>query len=149
MANYPEWRLAIRTLGRSPGLTGHGGVHPGRRHGRQRHHVHLVDALLFRSLPYPQSDRLVAIWTRPAGNEERMLATPGEFEDWREQARSFTFLSSYSAEAVTLHTLDRPATVPGGRVTADFFAMLGSRARIGRTFAATDAKPGQNRVVVI
>src|SRR5258708_2076762 len=111
--------------------------------------VTVVEGRVFRSLPYPQSDRLVAIWEHRAGNEERISATPADFEDWRQQARSFTFLSAYAPEAVTLHTLDRPATISGGRVTTDFFAMLGCQAKIGRTFMAADAKPGENRIVVI
>src|SRR5947207_9709747 len=149
MANYPEWKLAIRTLRRSPGLTAMAVSILAVGMGGSITMFTLVDALLFRSLPYPHSDRLVAIWTRQAGNAERILATPADFNDWREQARSFTFLSAYAAEAVTLHSPDRPVTVPGGRVSPEFFTMLGWQARLGRTFVAADAKPGQNRVVVI
>src|SRR6185437_13966538 len=45
--------------------------------------------------------------------------------------------------------LGPPAMLPGGRVTAGYFPLLGARALLGRVFTAADDAPGAPAVAVV
>src|SRR5690606_7494144 len=47
----------------------------------------VVDALLLRPLPFPQPDRLIAVWQRDtAEGSQRREVSPGNFLAWRERS---------------------------------------------------------------
>src|SRR5262249_27277956 len=57
----------------------------------------VVNAVLLRPLPYPNSDRLVAVWeTSPIKGWTNAPAAPANFYDWREQCDAFEDIAGYS-----------------------------------------------------
>jgi putative ABC transport system permease protein len=104
-----------------------------------------VRAVLLRPLPFPEPDRLVAVWETQPGIATRSVA-PANFLDWR-RASSFDGLAAYSRRRRSL-AADDPQRINVATVSANFFDVLRVHTLIGRTFAAT-VPPGATREVVI
>jgi putative ABC transport system permease protein len=97
----------------------------------------IVNAALLRPLPYPEPDRLVRIWeTRTANNE--MQASYPNYIDWIEQNSVFEALCGYDGTNFTLVGRGVPVRVSGGRVTTNFFSVLGVIPALGRDFQSED-----------
>lgn len=110
----------------------------------------VADAVLFRPLPYPDADRLVAIWERRAARgTDRLNAAPANFEVWREQAGAFDGMAAYTPATAVLTGAEEPARVSVARVTRGFFEILGTAVRPGRTFLSSEHAPGGDRVAVL
>ncbi|MBS1786903.1 MAG: ABC transporter permease [Acidobacteria bacterium] len=110
----------------------------------------VVDAVLFRPIPFTQPDRLVEIWQQ---EENRQFAYPGlrweAFEEWRGQTNIFERVEAYSPRSFTLTGGTEPEAVNGPAVSSGLFAMLGVNPRLGRGFQPSDAELGANHVVLI
>ena len=105
----------------------------------------LVNAIILRPLPYPESDRLVQLWQRDI--RKGVAETPvsnADFLAWREQARSFASLTAHNVRMVALSTNDGAVEVPGVFVAGNFFATLGATPQLGRTFAPEEEQPVQS-----
>jgi putative ABC transport system permease protein len=105
----------------------------------------LVNAIILRPLPYPESDRLVQLWQHDI--RKGVAETPvsnADFLAWREQARSFASLTAHNVRMVALSTNDGAVEVPGVFVAGNFFATLGATPQLGRTFAPEEEQPVQS-----
>jgi len=111
----------------------------------------IVNAVLLRPLPFPESDRLMfltsAFAQTPAVARPFAVSYP-DFFDWRTQAKSFTGMASYHGDSFTLTGLEQPLHVTGATVSGDFFSVLGTQPFLGRGFTRDEEKPG-TRVVVL
>lgn len=111
----------------------------------------LVDQTLLRSLPYPQPERLVAVWAdwSKRGALRNDYTNPADFADWREQSRTIEDMAAYGAAVPTLTGLGDPRQLSGGAVTHSFFDVLRTPFAIGRGFAAQEDVPNGPNVAVI
>lgn len=108
----------------------------------------VVDALLFKSLPYADPDRLVYVSERhPTGG--RNTVAPANFLDWQQMARSFAAIEARHGRSFALLDGGDPVELRGARVSVGYFDLLGVGAAEGRTFIAADADPAAPCVVVI
>ena len=111
----------------------------------------VINAVLLRSLPYQDEDRLVMIWENDTleGNPKNSVA-PANFADFREQSQVFDQLGTYSQPAgLNLTTADEPERVQASAVSANFFSVLGVRPALGRSFLPEEDKPGAAPVAII
>ena len=110
----------------------------------------VVNAALLRGLPYEEPERLVHLFeTTPQKNFGRREASYPDFFDWR-QNQSFEGLAAYTGAAgFALAGPDGSELVEAGRVTANFFDVLGVRPALGRTFQEGEDEAGAERVVVL
>ena len=106
----------------------------------------VVDSVLLRPLPYKEPARLVVALH---GAEATGPVSPADYLDFQREARSFQKLGAARAWSGTLGSGERPEIVPGLRVTAELFDVLGVPALIGRTFVAGDDSPGQEQILVL
>jgi putative ABC transport system permease protein len=111
----------------------------------------IVNAVLLRPLPFPDSDRLMFVTS--AFSNQKGVAVPfsisyPDFFDWRATAKSFSGMASYHSDSVTLTGLDQPLHVNASMVSGDFFSVLGVQPMLGRGFTRDEEKPG-TRVVVL
>ena len=102
-----EWRLdmlmqdltyAVRTLGARPGFTFVVIFILALGIGANTVVFSVVDAVLFRPLPFPEPERLVAIWDE--NTQKSMLRqgpAPGNLLDWRDQSRVFDGIGAWYA----------------------------------------------------
>ena len=109
----------------------------------------VVDALLFRPLPYPNSTRIVRIWNtfRPRGIMEIPASEP-EFNEYRKN-ESFSHFAGFSLGAVTITGGGDPLRVACAWGTLDFFAVMGTEPMLGRVFTAEEQQPGHNQVAIL
>ncbi len=110
----------------------------------------LVRGLLFRPLPYPNSDRLTVVWaTNPQRGVTDANISFGDFSDLR-KAGVFDQLEGMAGRSVTLTDGDVAERFEGFAVTAGLFGMLGVRPQLGRLFRPEDEAPlGQEQVILL
>jgi putative ABC transport system permease protein len=111
----------------------------------------VVNAVLLRSLPYADGERLAIVWEHRksgAGNPQNVINL-GNFFDWKEQNSVFADMAAFFDRNVNLTSDGEPEEVPAQIATTNLFSVLGVNAVQGRTFGADDGKPGQPNVVVI
>jgi predicted permease len=109
----------------------------------------VVNAVLLRPLPYPDSERLVFLWSEvPKEGVKERASAYATISDWREQNTSFEDLAFYDPTSVTLFSSADPEPAMSVRTSANLFRVLGMAPSLGRTF--TDEEVQQKaRVVVI
>ncbi|RPH55900.1 ABC transporter permease, partial [bacterium] len=110
----------------------------------------VVSGVLLEPLPYPQPEELMLVWEKnPEIGFPRFTVSPHNFEDWREQSRSFAGLVAFDTDRMNVTGGDQPESVPGARVSADFFRVIGVEPVRGRAFRPEEGRLGSNRVAVI
>ncbi len=110
----------------------------------------LVDALLLRSLPVAEPERLVSIYTRDVKNPGFAALSHLNWRDYREQNRVFDGVLGYDWTAMSVATGKEPGLAFGQLVSGNYFDLLGIRAAHGRTFRPDeDGTPGGHPVTVV
>lgn len=110
----------------------------------------VVNAVLLRPLPFPNSDRLQVVWGNYRTlNIERLRAKPAEYENYTQQTEVFDTVAAYTNQSFNASTGEEPERIRGAYVSANLFPMLEAHAATGRVFAAEDQQEGRNRVVVL
>jgi len=104
----------------------------------------VVNAVLLAPLPYREPDRIVTLLNRGTGP-----ASPADFQDWREQGRSFESMATAEAWFVNLTGRERPEQIVGLHLSEDMFQLLGIAPAVGRTFQPDDFQKGKDHVVVL
>lgn len=136
-------RIALRSLAKSPGFTVTAFLILALGIGANTATFSMVNAVLVRSLPYPEPDRLVDIWP------EKPLPR-GAYAFFEQRSRSYENLMGYGqVSLLSLIGVGEPVRLSSLVVTSDFFSVLGGQAALGRAFEEGDDQPGRDRVVVL
>src|SRR5579863_5898859 len=145
-----DLRFALRTFASSPRVTAILIVTLALGIGSVTAIFSVVDAVLLRGLPFKDPDRLVTVWLNnlPQGYKQFYLSAP-DFVDFRDQNRVFEAASIFHTRAFTLIGQGEPIEITASLVSANFFSLLGGKARLGRTLLAGDDEPGRDHVVVV
>ena len=117
----------------------------------------LVDAVLLKSLPYPQPERLGtmgAIYTRDGVEVDRerggMAVTGAGWDALRAQAKSIdAALFSGLSSSVSLVAQSRTISVVPQRVSAGYFRVLGVAPAIGREFTPQEDVTGGPALAIL
>lgn len=110
-----------------------------------------VDALLLRSLPFPEADRLVQVVKLYPGTVGTSASIP-KFVRWRREGRHvFIDIAAYSnlSSGFNLIGSGTPERLIGSRVSARFFDVMGVHPFLGRVFREEEDVPGGPRLVVL
>jgi putative ABC transport system permease protein len=110
----------------------------------------VVNAVLLRPLPYPESDRLVILNETSATQPEISVAYP-DYLDWKRDNTVFEHLAVSRRESYNLSGLEEhePEQISGAIVTANFFNVVGLQPQIGRVFNESEDRLGGAAVAVI
>jgi putative ABC transport system permease protein len=109
----------------------------------------VFSALLLRPLPYPEPDRLVAIWNRFGDTNRDVWLAPPELDDLAREARSFDRVGGLMDVTFTLTGSGETERLTGLAVTPTVLELLGGRAVLGRSLTAGDDEPTGRMVAVI
>jgi putative ABC transport system permease protein len=114
----------------------------------------VVNAVVVRPLPFPESDRLVRVFHVPPPAQfpgaTRFAVSPANYLDWRAQNGVFERMSIYGDGSATLTGPGQePQAVPELIVSSEYFDVLGVRALSGRLFQRGDDESGKDDNVVI
>jgi putative ABC transport system permease protein len=87
-----DLRYGIRVLLRAPGFTATAVTALALGIGATTAIFSVVHSVLLRPLPFREPRQLVALWER--NRQDRAFVSPANFQDWKEQARSFTGMAA-------------------------------------------------------
>jgi predicted permease len=110
----------------------------------------VVDALLLRPLPYPQPDRLAAVWLHsPAIGILRDWPAPGQYIDVQNENHSFELMALAQSRTFILTGREQPERIDGVRTQSSLLEMLGAKPLLGRLLLPEEDKPGKADVAVL
>jgi putative ABC transport system permease protein len=110
----------------------------------------IADAVLLRSLPYSDPDRLVRIFFNEPGVGLRDVRfSEPELEDLQTRSGVFEDVTTIFEGSENLSGGQQPERLEAVNGTFSYFSMLGVTAQIGRLFGPKDFVPGFAPVVVI
>lgn len=145
-----DLRYAVRTLRRNPGFALVVLVTLALGIGATTAIFTAVNSVLLRPLPYPDSDRLVMVFrTIPRLGFTRSTVSYPDFADWRAEAQHLDALGAYGYTTATYLGDEGAEQWIGYRVTSDLLPLLAVPPAIGRTFAASDDRPGADPVILL
>ncbi len=143
-------RLAIRSLHRDIGFAVVAIVTLALGIGVNAAIFSVTHAVILKPLPYQDPDHLMVLVLRHVQQHlERMPFSVADFLDWGSQNSVFDKYAAYGDRRFNLTDDGNPEQIIGQVVTANFFATLGAKPEIGRTFApGADASGATPQVVV-
>jgi putative ABC transport system permease protein len=148
-----DLRYAIRSLARRPGFTAVVALTLAIGIGANTAIFSVVNAVLLRSLPYAEPDRLVMLWGTATDGDSSKVArwtSYPDFIDIRDQARSFERIAAFRSPEVTLTGADmEPTRLMDAATTSSLFATLRATPLLGRGLLPQDEQPGTAHVVVL
>ena len=143
-------RFAIRVLVKGYGVTLIAVITLAMGIGANTAIFSLVDAILFKPLPFSEPDRLVNLWnTNVQISSDRIPVTVEDFQDWREQATSFQEMGLYRFESVNATGDGKPERLRALRCDSSLLPTFGLPASLGRFFAEEEIQPGEDRVAIL
>lgn len=147
---WQDIRYAVRTLKLNPGFALVAILTLGIGIGATTAEFSLVEAFVLRSLPFDEPDRLLHVWATDRANDlpELRVSEPN-FLDLAAQTTAFQDLGSYYYSVVDVERGNEPIKVGVGYMTPNMFDILGVSPSMGRTLTESDARPGNEDVVVL
>src|SRR5437867_6002937 len=144
-------RYAVRSLFKRPAFTLVSVITLALGIGASTAVFSVVHAVLLRSLPYGNADRLVMVWenNKRRDPKQQNVINLGNFFDWKEQNHVFEDMAAFIDRNSKLTGDGEPEEIPTQIATTNFFSVLGVNAIMGRTFAPDDGQANQPDVVVL
>lgn len=141
---------ALRTLRQSPGFTLVAVFTLALGIGGNTAVFSVVNALLLRSLPLPEPDRLMFIaGSNPSRPGAAVPYSVKAYETVRDNNRSLSGVAAFCSEGLTLTGLGDPEQLSVSRVSPNFLDVLQVRPLLGRGFQSEEGEPGGKPVVLI
>jgi predicted permease len=110
----------------------------------------IVNAVLLRSLPFPEPDRLVRIlFNNPGLGLRGVLYSVPELEDLRNRAGVFEYVTGTERGSINLTGGSQAERLEMLTSSPNYFSMLGATPQIGRLFGSQDFTPGYAPSAVI
>lgn len=152
---FADLRFALRLFARSPLFTAAVVLVLGLGIGATTTVFSLVDAYLLSPLPFPEPERITAVWRTRRSEQFMSPFSEPDLDDVRAQAQSFSQFAGLRSSSMNLSAASPggqdalPERVDGSRVNGDFFALFGVAPALGRAFAADECVPGRDQIVVL
>jgi putative ABC transport system permease protein len=142
-------RYALRMLRRSPAFTAIAVAALALGIGANTAIFTVVNAVLFKPLPFPESDRLVQLGRKFQKGYGWSNSIP-KYMAWRNN-HVFQWMALYDQGGLGLNLGygDRPEQVKAAHASKDYFHVFGFEPLIGRTFSDAEDAPGGPKVALI
>jgi putative ABC transport system permease protein len=138
---------AARSLVRTPGFAAAAVLTLALGIGANTAIFSVVNGVLLQPLPYPESDRLVAVWNSWDDAPQGALS-PAEYFDYLDRVDAFAQFGVYTTGFAALTGSGEPERVSTGYVSHGVLAALGVQPQIGRTFRLDDDLPDAGLVIL-
>jgi len=109
----------------------------------------VVRAVLLQPLPYRDPGRLLCVWHSDDPGYTWYTFSYPRFLYVQEHLNDLAETAAYDDEIVTLTYRGEPIRLEGGRVSANFFSLLGVKPAIGRTFLPAEDRHGATPVALL
>ena len=153
---HQDLRYAARSLRKTPGFTAAAILTVALGIGANTAIFTVVNSILLRPLPFPESGRVVRLFEHvaapgPAGAPPRRVPalTLSELDTFASQTKT---LSHVGAQIPTIRTLtgrQEPVRIVGARVSPSTFSMMRGSLHLGRVFDSGENSPGADAVVIL
>ena len=146
---WADLKFALRQLMRSPGFTISALLTLGLGIGANTAVFSIVNAVMFRPLPYAQSEQLVSIQSKSTAR----VPSPGpvsypNFFDWRSRNTVFDRIVAYHDDEFTLSGSGEAEHIDGEVVSWGLFPLLGVKPVFGRSFLQAEESAGTHVVIL-
>ena len=143
-----DFKYALRTLAKTPGFTIIAVVTLALAIGANTAIFSLINDLFLRGLPFKEPSRVVHLF---GGDKSRDLVDIGvsapRYQHFRDGQTVFDGLAAENFFLFTLTGLGDPVQVFGGRLTSNYFDLLGVRPILGRNFLPQEEEGADVAVV--
>jgi putative ABC transport system permease protein len=141
-----DLRYALRQLAKNPAFTLVAIVTLALGIGANTAIFSVVNALLLKPLPFPESQQLVAMGStnarENAGEGQLGSMSYPDFFDFRDQNRTLANAATYRDQSFAITSEEGATSVRGVKSSAEFFDVLGVKPIIGRPFTRDDEQTG-------
>jgi putative ABC transport system permease protein len=145
---FSDCRYGLRQLRKNPGATAVMVFTLALAIGATTAIFSVVYGVLLRPLPYPDSNRIMAVFEVSSKGHRTHLADPN-FDDFRDQSRSFQAIAKYHDDIASVSGTSQPTRTAIAVVSPDFLKVFGIQPILGRDFSASDAKKGAGPTVLV
>ena len=150
MSFFQDIKFGVRRLLREPGFTAVVVVALALGIGVNTTVFTLVNAVLFRGLPFEQADRVMFLSSNDhAKNRNDMGVSYPDFRDWRAQSKAFKGLAAFSQTGFVISDSNAPERYDGPRLTANTFSLIGQKPMLGRDFLPEEDRVGGAPVCIL
>src|SRR5215470_9895904 len=108
----------------------------------------LVNAVVLRPLPYPDSDRIISASQRIEGRDGGVMQDHS-YAEWTESTQTLESHAAYTEISAVLRTPEWSSKLTGLTTTYRYFSIFGVRPLLGRTYDESETLPGAPQVVVL
>ncbi len=108
----------------------------------------VVDMVILRPLPFPDSSRLVRIFATDFRGNDNDVSMP-DYLDWERHLHSFSQLALFITTQATLTGGSTPERVVLGRAEASLLPVLGVQLLMGRNFRPEENQPGRDGEAIL
>jgi len=136
---WQDLRYGLRMLAKTPGFTAVAVLTLALGIGASTAIFSVVDAVLLRTLPYPNPQKIVRVWEQAPDGHRMNLADPN-FDDFRTQNNTFAALAVYGYGLSSVSGGSEPVRVNIAEVSSGFFKTLGVEPFRGRAFGAEEQR---------
>jgi len=147
-----DLKYAFRQLAKAPGFTAIAVVVLALGICSVTTQFNLINGVLLRGMPFPESERLVSIDLRNPAWPPDTVRPPftADFRAWQEQQQTCEGLAAHFSRRTFNVTIGNvPEHIGGAYVTHNFFRLLGIKPALGRDFNADQDRGGVARVALI
>jgi len=142
--------FGMRLLRRAPGLAATSALVVALGIGTTTAIFSVVYGVLLRPLPYPEPERLVAIWTRLPDGGPRVPMNPADHRALRSSNTVFEDVALGNApQNFNLIGSGEPERLLAGRLSSNLPGVFRITPALGRTFTAAEEQSGRDRVVLL
>ena len=147
---WSDLRYAVRQLCKSPGFTLTTVLTLAIGIGMNTAVFSMMDAVVLRPLAVPDLSRVVVVAEEHRrGNDDYQQVALANYQDWKQQSRSFTNLAVRSSASMSLTGAGDALHVQAALTSASFFEVLRANALLGRVYQDGECQPGHNAVAVL
>lgn len=144
-----DLRFAFRQLAKSPGFTAIAVLTLALGIGANTAIFSIVNTLLFKPLPYPDSGSIINIWETPTTGGTAS-STGGIFMDWEDTQTQLEYIAAMHSSSLNLTGTGDPVRLNGSEVTADFLRLIRVKPILGCDFTRNeDGKGGNHHTVIL
>lgn len=110
----------------------------------------VMNGILFKPLPYPDSDRLIGLWlSADALKIPELNASPSIYFVYREESTTMDHVGLWQGDSVVIHDVQEPERVDAVDVTPSIFSAFETVPAAGRLFTEQDAAVGAPKTVIL
>ncbi len=109
----------------------------------------VVNAVLLKTLPFPEADRLVVFREVGADGNGGSAGSPAKFAHWRAQTSVVEDVAAYRDNVMNFAGGGVPEQFKASQVSADYFRLFGVPIVRGRAFSAAEDSPNAPKVALV